>query len=82
MWPFKKTSKNFNTLNNSTKNEGVSMDDENGNCKQCGHHFDPHLLIAEDAGDPTKGGIIKCPVAHCPCHSTWDFESTESKKTD
>lgn len=52
----------------------LKMDDENGNCKQCGHPFDPHLLITEDSNNPVSG-IIRCPVEGCKCHSTWGLES-------
>ena len=57
--------------------ENLSMDDEKGNCKQCGHPFDPHLVIAWDREHPEKWGIIKCSVAHCPCHSIWDFDQKQ-----
>lgn len=50
-----------------------TMDDEKGQCKQCGHLFDPHLLIAIHRGDPAKGGIMFCPEEGCPCFNTWDL---------
>lgn len=54
-------------------NDSAKMDDENGKCKQCGHTFDPHMLIAVHGGDPTKGGIMLCPEEGCSCFNTWDF---------
>lgn len=36
----------------------------------CGHLFDPHVLIAT-TGDPMEGGIGLCPEDGCPCFSTW-----------
>lgn len=64
-----------NISNIEPKKESVAdkLYDENENCKQCGHAFDPHILIAYDKENPTNGGIMKCPVAFCPCHHTWDF---------
>jgi hypothetical protein len=50
------------------------MDDDNGLCKQCGHLFDPHLVIALDASNPTNGGIMLCPEETCSCFNTWDFK--------
>ncbi|MBI2610809.1 hypothetical protein HYW60_02655 [Candidatus Kaiserbacteria bacterium] len=49
------------------------MDDENGNCKQCGHPFDPHQIIANPK-DLAAGGIMKCPVDGCPCFNTISFD--------
>jgi hypothetical protein len=37
-----------------------ARDDENGNCKVCGHPFNPHLIIAHDRNDLAKGE--KCVV--------------------
>src|SRR3569832_958854 len=39
-----------------------SLDDENGNCKQCGHPFNPHIIVSNDANDFSKGGKMRCPV--------------------
>ena len=33
-----------------------TLDDEDGNCKQCGHPFEPHIIAAYDIGDFSKGG--------------------------
>ena len=54
-----------------------SMDDEQGNCKQCGHPFDPHLVIAFDTNDFSKGGMMKCNIENCECSSdlTFNFDS-------
>ena len=68
VWP-------INVENKDNKQE--SLDDKKGNCKQCGHPLNPHILIAIDKDDLTKGGIIKCPVLECTCHSTWDFTSSK-----
>jgi hypothetical protein len=32
------------------------LDDEQGNCKRCGHPFDPHIITAFDVTDFSKGG--------------------------
>jgi hypothetical protein len=36
-----------------------SLDDENGNCKRCGHPFNPHIIAAFDANDFSKGGEMR-----------------------
>jgi hypothetical protein len=53
------------------------LGDENGFCKQCGHPFDPHVVIAFDRDDLSKGGIIKCPVENCNCCTTLSFDLDE-----
>ena len=50
-----------------------SMADENGNCKRCGHPFDPHIVIAYDTKDFSKGGEMRCPVKDCSCFHTVSF---------
>ena len=52
----------------------TSLDDADGNCKQCGHPFNPHLVIAFDKTDFSKGGEIRCPVPNCACYHTMDFD--------
>lgn len=47
--------------------ENQAMDDEKGNCKRCGHPFKPHLVVAFDTSDYSKGGLIKCQVEGCDC---------------
>jgi hypothetical protein len=39
-------------------------------CGQCGHAFDPHVIVAT-TGDQADGGIMLCPVAECECFATW-----------
>jgi hypothetical protein len=46
-----------------------SMDDENGNCRRCGHPFDPHQITV-DTSDYAKGGTMTCPVEGCDCFHT------------
>lgn len=50
-----------------------SLDDENGNCKRCGHPFNPHIIIAYDTTDFSKGGEMRCPVENCQCFSIVGF---------
>jgi hypothetical protein len=50
-----------------------SMDDENGNCKRCGHPFNPHIIVAFDVNDFSKGGEIRCQVEDCDCFFTVSF---------
>jgi hypothetical protein len=45
------------------KREPTSVDDENGNCLQCGHPFDPHIAIAYNGDDLAKGGEMRCQIA-------------------
>ena len=45
----------------------ASMDDENGNCRQFGHPFDPHIIMAFDVKDFSKGGEIRCQIDGCGC---------------
>ncbi len=51
-----------------------SLDDEKGNCKRCGHPFDPHIIVAYDASDLSKGGEMRCPVENCACFSNITFD--------
>ncbi|MBP7831678.1 MAG: hypothetical protein KA028_01525 [Candidatus Pacebacteria bacterium] len=59
--------------------EKNKMDDLNGNCKKCGHLFDPHVVIAYDINDFSKGGEIRCPVSGCDCFHTTSFDFAEKK---
>jgi hypothetical protein len=31
-----------------SEQEKPSLDDADGNCKQCGHRFNPHMVLAHD----------------------------------
>jgi hypothetical protein len=53
--------------------EKLRADDADGNCKQCRHPFNPHMVIAYDTSDFSKGGEIRCPVAGCSCFHSLDF---------
>ena len=50
-----------------------SLDDEKGLCKRCRHPFSPHIVIAYDAKDFSKGGEMRCPVKDCTCFNTISF---------
>ena len=56
-----------------------SLDDENGNCKRCGHPFNPHLVIPYDVSDLSKGGEIRCPVENCECSLSLSFDLKQEK---
>jgi hypothetical protein len=51
-----------------------ACDDENGNCKVCGHPFSPHLIVAYDRDDLAKGGEMRCQVQDCDCLRTLNFD--------
>ena len=53
--------------------EKFSADDADGNCKQCGHPFNPHIVVAYDMEDFSRGGEIRCPVVGCNCFHSLDF---------
>ena len=53
--------------------EDRDVADKHGNCKQCGHPSDPHIIIAFDVSDFSKGGLRRCPVDGCNCESTVSF---------
>jgi len=57
-------------------NKPDSCDDENGICNLCGHPFDPHLVIAYDRDDLTRGGELRCQVDGCDCLRTLSFDLT------
>jgi len=57
-----------------SEQEKPSLDDADGNCKQCGHPFNPHIVLAYDTNDFSKGGEIRCPVAGCICFHSLDFQ--------
>ena len=54
--------------------EKPSLDDADGNCRQCGHPFSPHLVVAYDVNDFSKGGEVRCPVAGCSCFNSLHFD--------
>jgi len=54
-----------------------SLDDENGNCKRCGHPFNPHIIMAYDVSDLSKGGEMRCPVESCLCLSSISFDPSQ-----
>ncbi len=53
--------------------EKSKMDDKIELCKQCGHEFRQHIVIAYDTSDFSKGGEMRCPVPNCTCFATIDF---------
>jgi hypothetical protein len=57
-----------------SKEEKLSIDDADGNCRQCGHPSNPHLVIAYDTSDFSKGGEMRCPVEGCTCFRRLDFD--------
>jgi len=43
-----------------------------GDC-ECGHPFDPHILVCYDNDDPMGGGLMFCQeLGTCDCVRTWD----------
>ena len=48
-------------------------------CRQCGHPFDPHAVIAT-TGEASDGGIILCPVLGCECYATWGLGGGSAKR--
>jgi len=57
----------------TTNLETPTVDDEEGKCRQCGHPFNPHKIIAYDVEDFSKGGEMRCQVDGCPCFATVSF---------
>jgi hypothetical protein len=51
-----------------------TCDDEQGNCRRCGHPFNPHIIVAFEGNDFSKGGEMRCQVDGCPCFSTVSFD--------
>jgi hypothetical protein len=58
----------------TSKQEKLGLDDADGNCRQCGHPFNPHMVVAYDVNDLSKGGKVRCPVAGCSCFHSLDFD--------
>jgi hypothetical protein len=54
--------------------EKLSLDDADGNCRQWGHPFNPHIVVAYDTSDFSKGGEVRCPVAGCTCFHSLGFD--------
>jgi hypothetical protein len=52
----------------------ASLDDENGNCRRCGHPFNPHNITTYDVTDFSKGGEMRCPVEGCSCFAEVSFD--------
>ena len=57
-----------------SEQEIALLDDADGNCRQCGHPFNPHRVVAYDTNDLSKGGEIRCPVAGCSCFHSLGFD--------
>jgi len=38
-----------------SEQEKLSLDDADGNGRQCGHPFNPHIVVAYDTSDLSKG---------------------------
>jgi len=34
----------------------------------------PHIVVAYDTSDFSKGGEVRCPVAECTCFHSLDFD--------
>ena len=64
----------------SSKWTEETCDDEHGNCRRCGHPFNPHIIVAFDGTDFTKGGEMRCQVEGCPCFSTVSFNFDQESK--
>jgi hypothetical protein len=56
-----------------------ACDDENGNCKVCGHPFNPHIVIAYDGNDLAKGEEMRCQVPDCDCFQTLSFDLSDKE---
>ncbi|HUL15167.1 MAG TPA: hypothetical protein VLV88_04165 [Terriglobales bacterium] len=63
------------------KHSSPAYDDEDGNCKRCGHPFDPHVIFANDQNDLTKGGELLCQVADCDCFQKLSFDLSDVEWT-
>ena len=64
-------------MDHASDSSQQSLDDENGNCRRCGHPFDPHIIIAYDIEDFSKRGEMRCPVEGCSCFFTMSFAFKE-----
>ena len=60
-------------IEDAVASDDLTQDGEHGDCKRCGHPFDPHIIIAYDVEDFSKGGEMRCPVEGCSCFSTVSF---------
>ena len=63
------------------KRDANTCDDENGNCKICGHPFAPHVVMAYDRDDLTKGGEVRCQIAECDCLRPLSFDLSDENWT-
>ena len=63
------------------KHDPDTCDDENGNCKVCGHPFAPHVRVAYDVDDLAKGGEMRCHVEDCDCFRTLSFDLGDKEWT-
>ena len=61
------------------KHNPDACDDENGNCKVCGHPFAPHVIVAYDSNDLAKGGEMRCQVGDCDCFRTLSFDLSDKE---
>ena len=63
------------------KHDPGTCDDENGNCKLCGHPFLPHVIVAYDVNDLARGGEMRCQVGGCDCCRTLSFDLSDNDWT-
>lgn len=49
----------------------LEFHDEDDNCKQCGHHYAPHIVVTANI---EKGGLVFCQEDGCACSSTWSLD--------
>jgi len=53
----------------------------NGNCKRCGHPFNPHI-VAYDGADFSKVGEMRCPVENRECFVTVHFDMNDELEAE
>jgi len=63
------------------KHNPNACDDENGNRKMCGHPFNPHVVIAYDGDNLSRGGEMRCQVEDCNCFRTLSFDLSDKEWT-
>jgi hypothetical protein len=54
-----------------SEQEKPSLDDTDGNCKQCGHPFNAHIVVAYDIKDFSKGAIFGALWRNAVASTPW-----------
>ncbi|MGC2298541.1 MAG: hypothetical protein WA476_07035 [Acidobacteriaceae bacterium] len=59
--------------------EKSTMDDADGNCRQCGHPFNPHIVVACDVSDFQKEARYAALWRDAAASTAWTLISRKTR---